>query len=238
MSAPEHQAAVAIWINVSPEHREEFRRWHNCEHSTDRLEGPGFRVCYRYNAIDESAHHDILCTFEGDDLAAFESRYYLDSRNNPSPWTRKCMAFIKDAERAVFGLEASLGGRPKYDAPYVYAVSVNPGGGKDAEAEILAWYREEHLPRLCALEGVERGRVFRYAEAATGGPTEEAEIQATRASRRTFLALYDVTGPGIPGSDAWVEAAYGTARSEGMKPMLKDLRRELWWLDFAKWKTH
>ena len=46
------QALVAIWLNVDPENTEEFRKWHNCEHSTDRMDGPGFRVGYRYNAVD------------------------------------------------------------------------------------------------------------------------------------------------------------------------------------------
>ena len=46
------QALVAIWLNVAPENCEEFRKWHNCEHSTDRMDGPGFRVGYRYNAVD------------------------------------------------------------------------------------------------------------------------------------------------------------------------------------------
>ena len=60
------QALVAIWLNVAPENCEEFRKWHNCEHSTDRMDGPGFRAGYRYNAIDpENANHNVLCTFEG-----------------------------------------------------------------------------------------------------------------------------------------------------------------------------
>ena len=49
------QALVAIWISVAAEHMQEFRKWHNCEHSTDRMDGPGFRAGYRYNAVDESA---------------------------------------------------------------------------------------------------------------------------------------------------------------------------------------
>ena len=68
------QALVAIWLNVAPENTEEFRKWHNCEHSTDRMDGPGFRVGYRYNAVDENANHNILCTFEGDTLGGVYER--------------------------------------------------------------------------------------------------------------------------------------------------------------------
>ncbi len=230
------QALVAIWLNVAPQNHEEFRRWHNCEHSTDRMDGPGFRVSYRYNAMAQDAHHDFLCVFEGDDLAAFESAYYLESRNNPSPWTRKCMAFIRDAERAVLSLQESVGEPHRYDAPYVYAVSVNPAGGEDVKREILDWYREEHLPRLCALKGVTRGRVFQHEAAATGGETAEARIQDTKRSGRTLLAMYDLEDPHIPVSQDWADAAYGTPRSAAMKIRLKEIIRESWWLDFAKWK--
>ena len=115
------QALVAIWLNVASENHEEFRKWHNCEHSTDRMDGPGFRVGYRYNAVDAGAHHNILCTFEGDSLAAFESDYYRESRDNPTPWTQECMAFIKNAERAVYSLEVSIGEA----APLRFALSLH-----------------------------------------------------------------------------------------------------------------
>ena len=230
------RALVAIRINVAPERREEFRRWHNCEHSTDRLDGPGFRVAYRYNAADAAARHNILCTFEGDDLAAFESAYYLASRNNPSPWTRKCMAFIQDAERAVFRLRESVGEAHRYDAPYIYMVSPIPRGGEEEKEEILAWYREEHLARLHAVGGMTRGRVFQFDAGATGGGTTEASIQDTKTRARPILALYDLEDPRIPASEAWAEAAYGTPRSAAMKPRLRDAVRESWWLDFSKWK--
>ena len=120
------------------------------------MDGPGFRVGYRYNAVDAGAHHNILCTFEGDSLAAFESDYYRESRDNPSPWTQECMAFIKNAERAVYSLEVSIGEPHRYDSPYLYMVSPNPEG-EELKEEMLAWYREEHLDRLYEVEGMTRG---------------------------------------------------------------------------------
>ena len=161
MTAPEHRALVAIWINVPEARREDFRKWHNCEHSTDRVKGPGFQVLHRYNAIDYAEHHDILNIFEGDEAAAFDSEYYLNSLNNPTPWTQETMAFIKDAERAVYRLEASCGGEPDYDAPFAYIVRLNSTGEPGADEELTAWYKEEHLPRLCEVGGVLRGRLFR-----------------------------------------------------------------------------
>lgn len=231
----ETRALVAIWLNVAPGNREEFRRWHNCEHAAERLDGPGFRAGLRYRAMEESAPHDFLCVFEGDDLAAFESAYYLESRNSPTPWTRRCMAFIRGAERAVFSLRASVGAPHRYDAPWLYMVSPGPEN-EAAKEEMLAWYREEHLARLLEVEGVKRGRVYQLEAAATGGATAEAEIQETRTSRRSLLALYELEDPRVPTADAWTRAAYGTPRSEAMRPMLKNAVRESWWLDFSQWK--
>lgn len=229
------QALVAIWLNVAPENTEEFRKWHNCEHSTDRMDGPGFRVGYRYNAVDENANHNFLITFEGDTLAAFTSDYYKESRDNPSPWTRKCMAFIKNAERAVYSLQATVGAPHRFDAPWLYMVSPNPDS-EEMKEEMLAWYREEHLERLYAVEGMTRGRVYQLETTATGGATAEAEIQETKTGARRIIAIYDMEDPTIPLSNAWEEAAYGTPRSAAMRSNLKNAVRETWWLDFVKWK--
>jgi len=42
------QAAVAMWWNIAPEHREEFEHWHSHEHFPERMGIPGFlRGSYR-----------------------------------------------------------------------------------------------------------------------------------------------------------------------------------------------
>ena len=65
---------------------------------------------------------------------------------------------------------------------------------------MLAWYREEHLERLYAVEGMTRGRVYQLETAATGGATAEAEIQETRTGARRIIAIYEVEDPAIPQS--------------------------------------
>ena len=102
---------------------------------------------------------------------------------------------------------------------------------------MIAWYREEHLERLYAVEGMTRGRVYQLEAGATGGATAEAEIQETKTGARRIIAIYGHGGPRHPAvSDAWEEAAYGTPRSAAMRPNLKNAVRETWWLDFVKWK--
>lgn len=233
---PEPQAVTAVWVNVPPEHLEEFREWHNCEHSTDRLEGPGYVALHRYMRAGGNGRHNCLNFFEGEGIEAFDSPYYLQSRNNPTPWTRKCMAYLKDTERSVYRLEASFGGRPRYDAPYVYTVRVNPAWGPGAEEELAAWYREEHLERMCAVEGVLRGRLFRRDERLSNEKTVETEIQDMAGGRLPVLAFYEMATLAPIDTDVWFEAAYGTPRSTAMRAKVAEGVRERWWLDFAKWK--
>ena len=233
---PEPQAVTAVWVNAPEPRVEEFRRWHNCEHTTDRLEGPGYRCVHRYRRAGGDGRHEFFILFGGDDLSAFDSPYYMRSRNNPTPWTRKCMAFLRDAERSVCALAASFGERPRYDAPYIYTVRVDPSWGPGAEAELAAWYREEHLARMCAVEGVLRGRLFVRDERLSGEETEETKIQSMAAGRLPLLALYEMSTLGPIDTSAWHEAAYGTPRSAAMREKVAKGVRERWWLDFAKWR--
>ncbi len=235
MPKAEAQALVAIWINVPRDRREAFRKWHNCEHSTDRLLGPGFRALHRYQAEDDTEHHDVLNIFEGDDLDAFGSDYYLNSLNNPTPWTRESMSFIRDAERAVYELLASSGAAPDFDAPYAYAVRLNSTGEPGADEELIAWYREEHLPRLCGVEGVLRARLYRKFDRLSEVKTAESKIQGTRSDERAYMSYIEMSTLAPLGTEAWTEAAFGTPRSAAMRDKLRDLKRERWWLDFAKW---
>jgi hypothetical protein len=113
-------------------------------------------------------------------------------------------------------------------------VRVNPPEGPDGEAELLDWYREEHLPRLGSVAGTVRGRVFRRVDAISDIPTTEKEIQRTSVTGQRFLALYELEDPTAPSSEAWREASAGTPRSAAFRERLRDVTRELYWLQFAR----
>lgn len=233
MSLPEGGAITAIWTNVPKEREEDIRKWHNLEHTTERLEGPGYIACRRYNREGGDGGHERLTVFEGIDLATFDSPYYLESRNNPTPWTRQSMGIIQDARRGVYSLSASGGERPRVESPYVFTLRFDPAEGA-AEEEIAAWYREEHFPRLCALEAVVRARLFRRNEV-SDVKTAETKMQGKQEGQQAFLAFYEMSTLDPIGSDEWKEAAAGTARSAGMLKKLADPLRERWWWDFVKY---
>ena len=75
-------------------------------------------------------------------------------------------------------------------APALLAVSMNVEPA--AEPEFNEWYNAEHLPQLGAVPGVLCARRFRSHE-------DKPE--------RKYLAVYHLTGPDVPRSDAWKKAA-------------------------------
>lgn len=234
MSLPEAGAITAIWSNVPEEHEEAIRRWHNIEHSTERLEGPGYIALRRYNSEGGDGSHGRLTYFEGVDLETFNSTYYHQSRNNPTPWTRKSMGFIRDARRGVYKLVASCGDRPRVEPPYVFTIRFDPAEGA-GEDEIIGWYEEEHLPRLAALDAVVRARLFRRAEEISDVKTAETKIQGGQEGQQAFLAFYEMSTLDPVGGADWKEAASGTPRSAGMLKKLAAPVRESWWFDFVKY---
>jgi hypothetical protein len=223
-----------IWSNIPKEREDEIRKWHNLEHTTERLEGPGYIACRRYNTEGGDGRHKRLTVFEGTDLDTFNSPYYLESRNNPTPWTQKSMGFITDARRGVYELAVSLGERPRVEPPYIYTVRWDPAAGA-GEEEIIAWYEEEHFPRLCALEPVLRARLFRRAGKVSDVKTAETKMQGKQDGQQAFLAFIEMDDPGLLGGDVWKEAAAGTERSAEMLKKLEGLLREVWWWDFVKY---
>ncbi|MFP6868141.1 MAG: hypothetical protein VCE91_02105 [Nitrospinota bacterium] len=143
------------------------------------------------------------------------------------------MGIIQDARRGVYSLSASGGEHPRVESPYVFTLRFDPAEGA-AEEEIAAWYREEHFPRLCALEAVVRARLFRRNEV-SDVKTAETKMQGNQEGQQAFLAFYEMSTLDPIGSDGWKEAAAGTARSAGMLKKLADPLRERWWWDFVKY---
>jgi hypothetical protein len=232
MNRPEAKAITVVWSNIPKEKEDEIRKWHNLEHSTERLEGPGYIACRRYNIESGDGRHKRLTVFEGEDLATFDSPYYLESRNNPTPWTRQSLGVIKDAQRSVYTLEATSGDRPRIEPPYIYTFRCDPAEG--AEEEVVSWYHEEHLPRLCTLDCVVRARLFRR-NAASDSKTEETKMQGKQDGQLALIAIYEMSTLEPIGSAEWKEAASGTPRSDETLQKIVGAVREMWWWDFVKY---
>jgi hypothetical protein len=227
------QGLLAIWANVDAEYETAYLQWHNCEHMAERVSIPGFHVGHRYRAIEAS--RKFFMVYETDTADVMRSEPYLQSQNNPTPWTRQSIGHFQDTLRTIYTLVGSEGQPPDLDAPYVLLVRSNPPDAPSGADEVIRWYRAEHLPRLCAVEGTLRARLYRADAGISNIATAERAVHGASSGSQEFLAVYEMLSPEVPSTDAWRQAARGTEWSAKMVAALRDLEGERYWLDFALW---
>lgn len=229
-----NNAMVAVWITVDIKNMEEFRKWHNCEHSTDRLEGPGFNLCLRYNSLYKDNQFRVLNIFEGKDLETFNSQYYLDSRNNPTPWTQKCMSFVRDPVRVVYKLEKSYGKISKYQAPYIHTALFNLEGSK----KIFFQFLEEKIKSsLLMTKNISRSRIWYRNQKLSKRKTKESEIQRNNASNHDLLLFSEIENDSEHAQEKIEQIFNEIASQYSLKLKIQQLQFERWSLDFIKMKT-
>jgi hypothetical protein len=233
MKQDEPKGLLAIWGNIDPDYQLEFLQWHNCQHMGERVTIPGFHVGHRYRALGDE--RDFFMVYETDTADVMKSEPYLHSQNNPTPWTRESIRHFSDALRTIYSLVASEGQQPATDASYVLLVRSNPPNEPGGAEEVIRWYREEHLPRLCCVKGVLRARLYRADSEISNIVTAERKVHGASSGDQEFLAMYEMESPEIPKSDVWKKAAIGTDWSSRMVASLRDVSRERYWLDFALW---
>jgi hypothetical protein len=229
----EPQGLLAFWADIDADYQLEYLQWHNCEHMAERVSIPGFHVGHRYRALRDE--RDFFMVYETDSADVMESQPYLHCQNNPTPWTRKSISHFRRPLRVIFRLVVSKGQRPTMDAPYLFLVRSNPPDEPGGIDDVIRWYEEEHLPRLCAVAGVLRGRLYQIEKEISNILTSEGKVHHAATGDQEFLAMYEMLSPEIPESDSWKEAARGTERSKQVLAALRDVSRERYWLDFSMW---
>ena len=78
----------------------------------------------------------------------------------------------------------------------------------EAEAELNAWYDEEHVPRLSQVPGCLSARRYRITSAVSEG-------------MQRYLALYHLATPEVCSSKVWKDAAV-TKWTEKMRPYFRN----------------
>lgn len=139
-------AAVAMWWDILPAQREEFQEWHSREHFPERLGIEGFLRGSRWSNIDGGTGFFVMY-----ELASYEtltSPGYLQSLNNPTPWSVKMMPHHLHMVRSQCKLLSSFGGGL---GKAMLTIRLAPGEGQ--EASLLAWL-EKLLARLAESRGI------------------------------------------------------------------------------------
>jgi hypothetical protein len=120
-----------------------------------------------------------------------------------------------------------VGEKPPTEAPYIVVLKFNTDFG--SEKEVLQWYRKEQLPRISAIQGIHRGRLYRVDEEISHIRTEERKIHGGGPGQQKFLVLYEVASLDVPNGRAWQELYRGAEYTK----RIEDFRYESYWLDFV-----
>ena len=226
MAEKSKKGLLAIWNDVDCDYRIEFQKWHNCEHITERVTIPGFFVGRRYQRIGEAP--DFFTYYETHDSKVLASEPYLHAVNNPTAWTKEVIIHTKNMARAIYSMLSSEGEKPQTEAPYIIIIKFNADLG--SENEVLQWYKEEQLPRICLIPGIYRGRLYKMDEKVSHIQTEERKIHGGGPGQQKFLVLYEIASLDVPNSKAWQEL-YRAVGNKMLKK-IEDVRSEFYWIDF------
>ena len=135
----------------------EFNDWYDNEHGPARLTVPGISAGYRFRALDEAAP-PWLAYYEMKS-GALDSPEYRALAASASAREKSLMSSLAALDRRVYELISDSGAASEEPPPVVLAVSMSVQPGM--EADLAAWYADEHIPMLLAVPGWRRVRRFR-----------------------------------------------------------------------------
>jgi hypothetical protein len=196
---------LAVWMQVPSEVDEEFNAWYNTEHVPERIGVPGFLTARRY--VVEGTPGRYTAHYDLDDLSVLHTEPYASISHNPTPWTRRIGRKLAENIRNEYELVQSVGQTPSDAAPYALQVRIETAPEDDAE--LNAWYEQDHLAALQGVSGCYRARRFR---ATVGAPR--------------YLAIYEFANAGVSTSDAWRTAA-ASEWTLRMRPKFRNFSADL-----------
>ena len=135
----------------------EFHDWYDHEHGPARLKVPGFRSVDRYRALDDQKP-PWLALYELDSPEVIDSAEYKALAAEASDRDKSVGAGLATLDRRIYEQISEDGSLADSAAPVVLAVAMSVPEG--TEADLAAWYDQEHLPRLVWVPGVERARRY------------------------------------------------------------------------------
>jgi hypothetical protein len=140
------KATVAMWWDILPAQRDEFQEWHSREHFPERMSIEGFLRGSRWSNIDGGTGFFVLYELASYETLTFPG--YLQSLNNPSPWSVKMMPHHLNMMRSQCKLLSSFGaGLGKA----MLTIRLSPAVGQTGP--LLAWL-EKLLARLAESRGI------------------------------------------------------------------------------------
>lgn len=219
---------LTIWTEIDEDYMDEFQRWHNCEHMTERVSIPGFHVGRRYRGADNAS---IFMCYETADPSVLKSEPYLKALNNPTPWTRRSLLHFKNTIRNIYRVLEQEGRSAPTESPYLFLARLNVASG--ADKEWAEWYTNRYLPRICDVPGVYRGTLYEIDEEVSNIMTAERHIYGAGPGQQRYLAVYEIDSLDLPSGQVWKEAGQADPLARDIFQKTQDVQEGLFWLEFV-----
>jgi len=197
---------LLVAFDYTNAHADEFHDWYDLEHIPERQRVPGFGTCERWISVANPKH--AVASYELDSLNVLQSApYKAIAYENLSVWSKRVGKIATrllrfDGEQTLPGDLVSPAGA---GGLLVNAMNVDPAH----EAEFNEWYDHEHIPALAKVPGTLCARRYRDGK-----------------GTHRYLALYHLTSPDVPLTQAWTDAAR-TPWSARLRPHFRDHLRIL-----------
>ena len=197
---------ITVWLDVGPEHEEEFNDWYDLEHLRQVVDLPGFVRARRYRVDDAPLRY--LAWYETRDEKVESGAAFQGLVEKPTPWSQRMRKLYGEKrERMNFRLMRDVGATNDTNSAWLYIVHTDIPD--DIVGEYNDWYDSEHLPRLVTVPGVVRAR--RYA-ATSGNPR--------------YLTAYELTDPDAFESPEGLQARK-TPWTAKMRSLFHNTRRRM-----------
>ena len=186
------QAILAFWADVEAAGEGDYNDWHTREHMPERCGVPGFLRGRRYIAVAATPKYFMM--YETETLETLAGPAYLERLNNPTPWTRKCLALFRNSNRTACRTTLSIG-RGIGGAMATVRLGPAPGG----EASLRQWLTGEALPKLLERPGISAAHLCEADVATTTVKTAEKSIRDKPDELARWVLLLEGIDPDVVG---------------------------------------
>jgi hypothetical protein len=163
-------SVLAIWADVEVSGEADYNDWHTREHMPERCGVPGFLRGRRYVAVTAGPKYFMM--YETETLETLASPAYVERLNNPTPWTRKCLALFRNSNRTACRTTLSIG---RGIGGAMATIRLGPSAGR--EQALRRWLTGEALPKLLEWPGISAAHLCEADVETTTVKTAEKSIR-------------------------------------------------------------
>lgn len=180
------EGALVIWHDIAAGCESDYNEWHSKEHMLERVGVEGFRRGHRYQA--RSGSPKFLNLYEVETLATLTSQPYLERLNHPTPWSRKAMGYVRNNNRTLCRVVASVG-----NGICAELLTIQLAGAPGRSGALGRWLTQA-IPALAERPGVLGAHYLEGDFTASRTETEEKRLRAGSdaiADRVVLIGGYD-----------------------------------------------